>query len=174
MPGRRRNGKGYVVLRDTDPGEDDIAIPQARTITLSANHCRIQQTPRSPQKSCRFAQPAPCYHWNPSPQYDLEELDDRSQHTHIAEFAPAQASDVAAKVASKRYPTSVSVIVVIFHANLMNRVGCPSSRVVWEDQGRSRLPGGVFIRDVEVRGPWRLEAGNVYVVQRPVWCVPMR
>ena len=89
MPGRRRNGKGYVVLRDTDPGEDDIAIPQARTITLSANHRCIQQTPRSPQKSCRFAQPAPCYHWNPSPQYDLEELDDRSQHTHIAEFAPA-------------------------------------------------------------------------------------
>ena len=109
---------------------------------------------QGPQKSCRFAQPAPCYHWNPSPQYDLEELDDCSQHTHITEFAPAPASDVAAKVASKRYLTSVSVIVVIFHAILMNRVGCPSSRVVWEDQGRSQLPGGVFIRDVEVRGPW--------------------
>ena len=111
--GRRRNDKNYVVIRDTDLGEDNIAIPQARTVTLSANHRRIQQTPCSPQKSCRFAQPAPSYHWNPSPQYDLQELDDGFQHAHITESTSAQASDVAAKVASKRYPTSVSVLVVI-------------------------------------------------------------
>ena len=118
MPGRfgRRNGKSYVVLRDTDSGEDDVSIPQAQTVTLSANHRRIQQTPRSPQKSCRFAEPAPCYNWNPSPQYDLPDLDGSFQRAHNTEFTSAQPSDVAAKVASKRYPTSVSVIVIIFNA----------------------------------------------------------
>ena len=173
MPGRCRNGKGYVVLRDTDSAKDDIAIPQAHTVTLSANHRHIQQTPCSPQKSCRFAQPAPSYHWNPSPQYDLQELDDGFQNADIAELPSAQSSDVAAKVASKRYPTSISISVIFLSSILINRAGCTSSRMVWEDQGRPRLLGGVFIRGVEVRGPWRLKAGDLYVMQRAAWCVPM-
>ena len=46
--------------------------------------------------------------------------------------------------------------------------------MVWEDPRRPRLPGGVLIGDVEVGGPWRLETGNLYVMQRAVWHVPMR
>ena len=48
--------------------------------------------------------------------YDLPDLDGSFQCAHNTEFTSAQPSDVAAKVASKRYPTSVSVIVIIFNA----------------------------------------------------------
>ena len=128
------------MLHNTDSAEDDIAILQAHMVTLSANHRCIQQTPRSPQKSCHFAQLAP-YHWNPSPQYNLQELDDGFQNTNIAELLSAQSSDMAVKVASKQYPMSVSMSVIFLSSILINHAGCTSSRMVWEDQGRPQLLG---------------------------------
>ena len=102
--------KGFVVVREDD-SEDDIAIPQSRTVCLSNHSRNLIQTTRSPQKgvvaSNRF--PSPVYKWNTSHDYDMIDLllggDVEEEVEGEAEELP-----VAAKVAAKCYPTSVSVI----------------------------------------------------------------
>ena len=102
--------KAFIVVREDD-SEDDIAIPQSRTVRLSNHGRNIIQTTRSPQKgavsSNRF--PLPVYEWNASQDYDTIDLlpggDAEQEVDGDAEDLP-----VAAKVAAKRYPTSMSFI----------------------------------------------------------------
>lgn len=102
--------KGFVVVREDD-SEDDIAIPQSRTVRLSNHGRNLIQTARSPQKgavaSNRF--PSPVYEWNASHDYDTIDL---LLGGEVEEEVEGEAEElpVAAKVAAKRYPTSVSVI----------------------------------------------------------------
>ena len=102
------NKKSFVVVRGSD-SEDDIAIPQARTVRISNTRLNIIQTPRSPQKGvippCRV--PSPVYEWHPSNDYDCETADyDLAEDEILNETK--EVPTVAAKVAAKRYPTSVS------------------------------------------------------------------
>ena len=100
--------KGFVVVREDD-SEDNIAIPQSRTVRLSNRGRNIIQTARSPQKgavpSNRF--PSPVYEWNASHDYDTIDLlpgNEADEEVDVEELP------VAAKVAAKRYPTSVSMV----------------------------------------------------------------
>ena len=102
--------KGFVVIRDDD-SEDDIAIPQSRTVRLSNHGRNLIQTARSPQKgaasSNRFS--SPVYEWNASNDYDTIDLLPGDE-TEEGLGWEAEDLPVAAKVAAKRYPTSVSVV----------------------------------------------------------------
>ena len=102
--------KVFVVVCEDD-SKDDIAVPQSHTVRLSNHGCNIIQTTRSPQKgvvsSNRF--PLPVYKWNASQDYNTIDLLPRGD---AEEEVDEEAEDlpVAAKVAVKRYPTSVSLI----------------------------------------------------------------
>lgn len=107
MP-KQSHKKSFVVVRGSD-SEDDIAIPQARTVRVSNTGLNLIQTPRSPQKGaippCRI--PSPVYKWHPSIDYDCETANhgvSEDEALNESEEVPT----VAAKVAAKRYPTSVS------------------------------------------------------------------
>ena len=109
MKGKRKT-KMYVVLRD-ESDDDTLAIPHACSFHITGDGRRVQPTPASPQKGTSTRDsPPPQYDWNPSALYE-EGLDDI-----LALDQPAQeegvepVSDVAGKVAAKRYPTSVSLL----------------------------------------------------------------
>jgi len=102
--------KGFVVVHEDD-SEDDIAIPQSRTVRLSNHGCNIIQTAHSPQKGAVSSNhfPLPVYEWNASQDYDMIDLlpgcDAEEEVEGEVEDLP-----VAAKVVAKHYPTSVSLI----------------------------------------------------------------
>ena len=107
MP-RSSNKKTFIVVHGSD-SEDDIAIPQAHTVRISNTGLNIIQTPCSPQKGavppCRV--PSPVYEWHPSHDYECEMADhDLFEDDTVNEIE--EVPTVAAKVAAKRYPTSVS------------------------------------------------------------------
>ena len=97
----KRNTKTYIVLCD-ESDDEMLAIPHARSFHITGDGCRVQPTPASPQKG---DSPPPWYDWNPSALYEesLDVLDQPFQEEDRA----AAISDVAGKVAAKRYPTSV-------------------------------------------------------------------
>ena len=101
MKGKRKT-KTYVVLRD-ESDDETLAIPHARSFHITGDGRRVQPTPASPQKA--RDSPPPRYDWNPSALYEesLDVLDQPFQE----EDGAAAVSDVAGKVAAKRYPTSV-------------------------------------------------------------------
>lgn len=104
---RKRKADIVVYRGDDDEAADSTAlhIPQARTILISDNGRRAITTPASPQKvsSGSHAPPA-VYEWRPP---SSEALDD--PFLDVGEAAGSEKADgnVKAKVAAKRYPTSV-------------------------------------------------------------------
>ena len=113
MAKRKHKGKAqFTVIRDSGD-EADTSIPQACTVRISDNGLRILQTPRSPQKRSNTYQFSPDFgEWNPSADYastdwsshPLDQLLQQQEGEEISNVAET----VAAKVAAKRYPTSVS------------------------------------------------------------------
>ena len=53
-----------VVVCDSD--DEEIHVPQARSLHVSRDGRRVVETPRSPQKQAAAPQPSPPYEWNPS------------------------------------------------------------------------------------------------------------
>ena len=102
------NRKSFVVVRGSD-SKDDIAIPQARTVRISNTGLNIIQTPRSPQKGVipPGRVPSPVYEWHPSNNYECETADYDLAEDEM-ENETEEVPTVAAKVAAKCYPTSVS------------------------------------------------------------------
>jgi hypothetical protein len=105
MKGKRKT-KTYVVLHD-ESDDETLAIPHARSFHITGDGLRVQPTPASPQKgtSARDS-PPPRYDWNPSALYE-EGADVLDQPFQDEEEEVAAVSDVAGKIAAKRYPTSV-------------------------------------------------------------------
>ena len=103
-----RSGKGkskFVVVRD-DKHDDNLHIGHSRTVQISDNGFRILQTPRSPVKvssASRLLVEQEFDNWNPSIEY--EDVEEESPPPNVEDNLK---STVAAKVAAKRYPTSVS------------------------------------------------------------------
>lgn len=93
----------FVAYRgDDDDEEARLLIPEARTILLSGNGRRAITTPASPQKSTSASRlPPPVYEWRPP---DLEAADQAFLDLAGIEVT---VGNVKAKVAAKRYPTSV-------------------------------------------------------------------
>lgn len=98
----KRKVKNYAVVRHHEE-DDDLSLANSRTAHISDNGFRILQTPLSPQKrsSSSFHRlPDPDFSdWSPSFEYE------GSEEQVVAD---PEAPTVAAKVAAKRYPTSVS------------------------------------------------------------------
>ena len=108
---KRKAKADFTVVRDSGD-EADTSIPQARTVRISENGLRILQTPRSPQKHSTRYQFLPDFQgeWNPSADYtsidwSSHPLDEILEQQEEIGDSPVT---VAAKVAAKRYPTSVS------------------------------------------------------------------
>lgn len=105
--------KGFVVVRGSD-SEDDVSIPQSRTVHLSNTRLNIIQTTRSPQKRLATRRsPSPVYEWHASVDYDTVDLVSGDNATGKLDHAEEELHTVAAKVAAKRYPTSVRGILGI-------------------------------------------------------------
>lgn len=97
MPKRDR----WLVVRDDDDEVlDDVEIAQARVINLSTDGMRVLETPRSPQKRFSRAVPTATTSFDHPPS--LEDCD--LSFDVDEEVAP---ETVGAKLAAKRYPTSV-------------------------------------------------------------------
>ena len=102
----------FTVVRNSGD-EADTSIPQARTVRISENGLRILQTPRSPQKRSTTIQVSPDFgEWNPSVDYASigwsgDQLGELFQQREGEETSDPMET-VAAKVAAKRYPTSIS------------------------------------------------------------------
>ena len=102
------SGKGkskFVVVRD-DKHNDNLHIGHSRTVQISDNGFRILQTPRSPVKvssASRLLVEQEFDDWNPSIEY--EDVEEESPPPNVKDNLK---STVAAKVAAKWYPTSVS------------------------------------------------------------------
>ena len=102
----KSNKKGFVVMRGSD-SEDDVSIPQSRTVHLSNTGLNIIQTARSPQKRLAIRRsPSPIYEWHASINYDNVDLMPGDNATEV-DHAEEGLHTVAAKVAAKRYPTSI-------------------------------------------------------------------
>lgn len=144
------NKKNFVVVRVSDD-EDDIAIPQARTVRISNTGLNIIQTPRSPQKGAipPGHVPSPVYEWHPSNDYDCETADYHLAEDEV-ENEIEEVPTVAAKVAAKRYPTSVSTGHICIRCRVSHRIGCSVAGMGRGEQVRSRFSGGVSPGDVEV------------------------
>lgn len=102
---KRKKVSTTVICRDSD--DEDIHVPQARSLHISRDGRRVVETPRSPRKQAAAPQRPPNYEWNPSNDYDRAEEDG---YVHVEEFADETSTSiphVISKVASKRYPTSV-------------------------------------------------------------------
>lgn len=99
--GKRKVMQYGVVRHGAD--EDDLSLAHSRTARISNNGFRILQTPLSPQKRSSSSiqrLPDPDFSdWNPSLDHEVSEEQ---------VVVDAEAPTVAAKVAAKRYPTSVS------------------------------------------------------------------
>ena len=97
--GKARN---YTVIRHHEDA-DDSSLAHSRTARISNNGFRILQTPLSPQKRSATSihrLPEPDFgDWDPSFEYEGSEGQ---------ALLDPEAPTVAAKVAAKRYPTSVS------------------------------------------------------------------
>lgn len=92
-----------VAFRGDDDDDDDLLIPQARTILISENGRRAITTPASPQKAPPASAPPPgVYHWRPP-----EDLDDPFLDVGEVQVSEQANGNVKAKIAAKRYPTSV-------------------------------------------------------------------
>ena len=107
----KRKTKTYVVLCD-DSDDETLAIPHARSFHITGDGLRVQPTPASPQKgtSSTHNSPPPRYDWDPSALYE-EGVDDLlALDQPVQEEGLAAISDVAGKVAAKRYPTSVCLL----------------------------------------------------------------
>lgn len=111
----KRKVQNYSVVRHGED-EDDLSLARSRTARISDNGFRILQTPLSPQKrsssSIQHLAEPDFSDWNPSFDYEVIE----EQVT-----VDAEAPTVAAKVAAKRYPTSVSELknVIVFLLTLL-------------------------------------------------------
>ena len=111
--GKHKTKAEFTVVRDSGD-EADTSIPQARTVRISENGLRILQMPRSPQKRATTYQFLPDFgEWNPSADYTSIDwnghpLDELLQQPEGEEISDSTVT-VAAKVAAKRYPTSVSL-----------------------------------------------------------------
>lgn len=93
----------WECVRDDDSEvEDDVAIPQARAIHMSSDGRRVLETPRSPVK--RFSAAVPPTHEADFDDPPLPILDENPFDLEEDEMA---APTVGAKLAKKRYPTSV-------------------------------------------------------------------
>ena len=107
---KQRVKLAFTVILDSGD-EADTSIPQARTVRISDNGLRILQTPRSPQKRSTTYKPD-FGEWNPSADYASIDWSSHSLDELLQQQAGEEISDpaetVAAKVAAKRYPTSVS------------------------------------------------------------------
>lgn len=113
MAKNKRKAKAEFTVVRGSGDEADTSVPQARTVRISENGLRILQTPRLPQKRSTTYDFSPDFgEWNPSADYTdidwsvhpLEEVLQQQEGEKVED------SDVtvAAKVAAKRYPTSVS------------------------------------------------------------------
>lgn len=99
-----KRSKAWELVRDDDDDvEQDVAIPQAREIRMSADGRRVLETPRSPQK--RFSGVASSSHV-PRREEDLP-YGPVHWETEVADDETAPPT-VGAKLAAKRYPASVS------------------------------------------------------------------
>ena len=99
----RSKGKFVVVCDDNH--NDNLHIGHSRTVQISDNSFRILQTPRSPVKvssASRLLVEPEFDDWNPSIEYDNVE-----EEPTLPNVEENVQSTVAAKVAAKRYPTSV-------------------------------------------------------------------
>lgn len=104
--------KGFVVLRGSD-SEDDVSIPQSRTVHLSNTGLNIIQTTCSPQKRLATrCSPSPVYEWHASVDYDTVDLMPEDTDMGQGDNAEEGLHTVAAKVAAKWYPTSVRGILM--------------------------------------------------------------
>ena len=102
---KRKKGSTVVTCRDSD--DDNLHVPQARSLHISRDGRRVVETPRSPQKQAAAPKPPLHYEWNPSHDYDhLDE--DGYVFRETTDETPTTVPHVIGKVASKRYPTSVS------------------------------------------------------------------
>ena len=102
---KRKKGSTVVTCRDSD--DDNLHVPQARSLHISRDGRRVVETPRSPQKQAAAPQPSPHYEWNPSIDYDHADGDEYMCIEESADEASTTIPHVIGKVASKRYPTSV-------------------------------------------------------------------
>lgn len=122
--GKPRN---YTVVRHHEDA-DDSSLAHSRTARISDNGFRILQTPLSPQKrSATYIQrlPEPDFSdWDPSFEYKGSE-----QQALLDPEVPT----VAAKVAAKRYPTSVSDLENHISNLTDAALGCPFARMGWEE-----------------------------------------
>ena len=101
----KRKTVSAVVVCDSD--DEEIHVPQARSLHVSRDGRRVVETPRSPQKQAAAPQPSPHYEWNPSVDYDHADGDGYVCIEESADEASTTIPHVIGKVASKRYPTSV-------------------------------------------------------------------
>jgi LmbE family N-acetylglucosaminyl deacetylase len=102
--GRSKGKSKFVVV--CDDHDDNLHIGHSRTVKISDNGFHILQTPRSPVKvssASRLLVEQEFDDWNPSIEYNNFEED--STALNVEENVQ---STMAAKVAAKRYPTSVS------------------------------------------------------------------
>ena len=105
---KRKKAPAAVICRDSD--DDDVHIPQARSLHVSRDDRRVVETPRSPQKQAAARKPPPHYEWNPSNDYDHVDEDGLAHVGESMDETSATVPHVIGKVASKRYPTSVSPV----------------------------------------------------------------
>ena len=102
---KQKKWSTVVTCRDSD--NDNLHVPQARSLHISHDGQRVVETPRSPQKQAAAPKPPLHYEWNPSHDYDhLDE--DGYVFRETTDETPTTVPHVIGKVASKRYPTSVS------------------------------------------------------------------
>lgn len=101
----KRKTVSAVVVCDSD--DEEIHVPQARSLHVSRDGRRVVETPRSPQKQAAAPQPSPHYEWNPSVDYDHADGDGYVCIEESADEASTTIPHVIGKVASKRYLTSV-------------------------------------------------------------------
>lgn len=112
---KRKKGS-TVVCCDSD--DDNVHVPQARSLHISRNGQWVVETPCSPQKQAAAPIPPPHYEWNPSNDYEdvdedyvcVEESTDETSTT---------VPHVIGKVGSKRYPTSVGPLPVFLPSSVL-------------------------------------------------------
>jgi len=118
--------KNYTVIHHHEDA-DDSSLAHSRTACISDNGFRILQTPLSPQKRSSTSihrLPEPDFSdWDPSFQYEGFEGQ---------ALLDPEAPTVAAKVAAKWYPTSVSKSEDHVSNLTYAALGCPFARLGWE------------------------------------------
>jgi len=100
--------KSFIVIHGSN-SKDDIVIPQGHTVQVSNTGLNIIQTPHSPQKGALLpcCIPSLVYEWHPSIDYNCKTANHGVSEDEVVNETE-EVPTMAAKVAVKSYPTSVS------------------------------------------------------------------